>query len=851
MVNHRFNYLGDSWHYRVSELERTMKTMKKLLSIGAVVVPLLCCYGQTETLRLNEQEYLEMTGLNVMLAHDFYPESHQGGVGIIQNGLRVATNGDLRLEPAPGQWQPVPKVGTRMVNRSLQEVSVRMEYPDETKNRKGFNPIIYPELEFSYLLRVRAEGNSFRIIVDLEKPLPAEWIDKVGFNMELFPGFLFGKSYYADSQFGIFPRQANGPMYRDKDGEWQIQPLAEGKKITIAPESERQRMIIETLGNNKIELIDGRGRHNNGWFVVRSLVPANATKNAIEWLVTPHAITNWMHEPVVQVSQVGYHPRQAKVANIEIDIRDASRHPVSLQRLTADGPKKVLELTPTDWGKFLRYRYLQFDFTKVTEPGMYQVQYGDFTSNPFRISDDVFSRHVWQPTLEYFLPAQMCHMRVNERYRVWHGACHLDDARMAPLNHNHFDGYIQGPSPLQDRFKPGDHVPGLDQGGWHDAGDFDLRIESQAETIHMLSLIWERFQPRYDNTTIDQQNKVVEIQTPDGRDDFLQQIEHGVLPVVAGYNALGRLYRGVICPTLRQYVLLGDAVNMTDNVVYRETGAGKVPEIGLPGSPDDRWVFTEENPYRELQTAAALAAAFRALREFNPTLAQECLRIAKALYEGTVEKNPMHRLSAAVELWRSTSDEQYASWIVSRSEMIAGDIDNAGWIIAPILSQLNNPSLTAAVKDGVRKYAEKVAAREKENPYGVPYKPDIWGAGWGIQSLGVKHYFLHAYFPDVFPAGYMLHAINFILGCHPGTNTASFASGVGSSSLVTAYGFNRADWSYIPGGVGSGTALIRPDYPEMLTWPFLWQQTEYVLGGGTTDYLFLIMAADRMLNEEK
>lgn len=825
--------------------------MRKLLFIGAVVAPLICSYGQTETLRLNDQEYLEMTGLNIMLAHDFYPESHQGGVGIIQNGLRVATNGDLRLEPAPGQWQPVPKVGKRIVDRATQEVSVRMEYPDETKDRKGFNPIIYPDLNFAYMLKVRPEGRSFRIIVDLEKPLPAEWIGKVGFNMEFFPGFLFGKSYYADDEFGIFPRQANGPMYRDSDGEWQIQPLATGKRITIAPESDRQRMIIENVGDGKIELIDGRGKHNNGWFVVRSLVPANATTKAIEWLVTPHAIPNWQHEPVVQVSQVGYHPAQPKIANIEIDVKDSRRLPVVLELLTSDGPKKVLEQIPAEWGKFLRYRYLQFDFTKVTEPGMYRIRYGDFITNPFQIADDVYARHVWQPTLEYFLPAQMCHMRVNERYRVWHGACHMDDARMAPLNHNHFDGYIQGASALQDRFKPGDHVPGLNQGGWHDAGDFDLRIESQVETIHMLSLIREYFQPQYDNTTIDQKNKVVEIQLPDGHDDFLQQIEHGVLPVVAGYNSLGRLYRGVICPTLRQYVLLGDAVNMTDNVVFTEPASGKAPEVGLPGSPDDRWVFTEENPYRELQTSAALAAAFRALKEYNPQLAQECLRIAKELYQNTIEKNPMHRLRAAVELWRSTSDRQYASWIIAQKETIAKNIDNTGWIIAPVLTDLKDKSLVKSVQDAVRKYADKVAAQEKENPYGVPYKPDIWGAGWGIQSLGVKHYLLHRHFPEIFPNSYALHAINFIFGCHPGTNTASFASGVGSNSLTTAYGFNRADWSYIPGGIGSGTALIRPDYPEMLTWPFLWQQTEYVLGGGTTDYLFLVIAADQMLNERK
>src|SRR5918912_24698 len=105
-------------------------------------------------LRINDLEYLEMPGLNVMLAHDFYPEGHQGGVGVIQNGLRVATNGDLRLEPTPGQWQPVPRVGQRMVDRAKQEISVRMEYPDPEKDRKGFNPILYPNLHFSYVVKI-------------------------------------------------------------------------------------------------------------------------------------------------------------------------------------------------------------------------------------------------------------------------------------------------------------------------------------------------------------------------------------------------------------------------------------------------------------------------------------------------------------------------------------------------------------------------------------------------------------------------------------------------------------------------------------------------------------------------
>src|ERR1700743_2846069 len=112
---------------------------------------------------INNLEYLEYQGVNVMLAHDFYPEGHQGGVGIIQNGQRVATNGDIRLEPTPGQWQPIPKVGKRLVDKANQAISVHMAFPDSAINRKGFNPVIYPDLKFSYTTRVEPAGKGFKI----------------------------------------------------------------------------------------------------------------------------------------------------------------------------------------------------------------------------------------------------------------------------------------------------------------------------------------------------------------------------------------------------------------------------------------------------------------------------------------------------------------------------------------------------------------------------------------------------------------------------------------------------------------------------------------------------------------
>lgn len=832
-------------------------------------------------LHLNDREYLEMRGLNVMLAHDFYPEGHQGGVGVIQNGQRVATNGDLRLNPTPGQWQPIPVVGPRQIDRTQQEISVRMSYPDPKQDRKGFNPITYPDLKLAYTVRVRpAGGDSFRIVVDLEAPLPAEWVGRVGFNFELFPGALFGKSFRIGDTIGVFPRDPTGPA-APREGEYGVAPLGEGHTLTVAAESERQRMTIEAVKGGELALLDGRAQHNNGWFVVRALVPAGATTGAIEWLVTPHAIPDWMSEPVVQVSQVGYHPDAPKVAVIELDAHDTDLKPVTLYRADdAQGLQKVVSRPAKDWGRFLRYHYLQFDFSDVKEPGRYVVGYGDQRSSVFQINPHVFARYVWQPTVEYFLPVQMCHMRVNDRYRVWHGLCHADDALMAPVNENHFDGYAQGPSTLT-KFKGGEHVPGLDHGGWHDAGDYDLRIESQAETVQGLSLAWELFHPQLDDTTVDQKLRIVTLHQPDGKPDVLQQIEHGVLSIVGGYHAMGRLYRGIQDATLHQYTHLGDAHDMTDNQPHpldaaamqtladlARHGSQAEPEIdGLPplgskGSADDRWVFTEENPFHELGASAALAAASRALKGYNDPLAADCLGIAQELWTKAKPMKeppnprwsmpfPLLRLEAAIELLQTTGEQRYADAIVEAGDQIVAHVDRAGWLGARSLALVKDAAYREKIRAALRTYRTKVDELEKETPYGLPYKPAIWGAGWDIQHFGYEQYFLHAGAPDIFPTTYMLQAINFILGCHPGPNTVSFVSGVGAKSQIPAYGVNRADWSYIPGGIASGTALIRPDFPELLEWPFLWQQGEYCLGGPTSDYVFLILAADHELNKRE
>jgi len=79
---------------------------------------------------------------------------------------------------------------------------------------------------------------------------------------------------------------------------------------------------------------------------------------------------------------------------------------------------------------------------------------------------------------------------------------------------------------------------------------------------------------------IDEKNHLVEIHQPDGKSDILQQIEHGMLSVMAGYRNLGRFYRGIISPTLQQYVMMGDISNQTDNLTYDSKLKGSGEKTG-------------------------------------------------------------------------------------------------------------------------------------------------------------------------------------------------------------------------------------------------------------------------------
>ena len=247
-----------------------------------------------------------------------------------------------------------------------------------------------------------------------------------------------------------------------------------------------------------------------------------------------------------------------------------------------------------------------------------------------------------------------------------------------------------------------------------------------------------------------------------------------------------------------------------------------------------------------------LAAASRVLKNENPQLSKECLDIALEIWQKDKNKArwPAFKIMALCELFLTTDDPKLEQEIIALKDEITRSLRFTAPSLGRVINKINDNAFKSEIADSVGSYMAHLKKKSKtDSPYGVPYEPRIWGAGWDIQRFGVDQYFIYKGWPEYGSPDLYLNALNFVLGVHPGENTASFASGVGSKSVLTAYGVNRADWSFIPGGVVSGTALIRPDLPELKEWPFFWQQTEYVMGGGSTRYMFLVLAAQKFYEE--
>jgi len=840
-------------------------SLTKLILLAIIFLPTSNLFSQK--LRVNDLEYFETAGFNVFVFSNeyngFFFDEKKAGIELIHHGVRTSTGGAVRLSPTPEQWDQIPIVKERKVDKENNSIEVLLRYEN---------------YDFDSRVIVKAKENGVAITVYLDKPLPEKLINHAGFNIEFLPASYFEKTYLIDGKSGIFPLYPSSDMmvkpvkekipqfggystFDDRGrGEFiEPKPIASGNTIVLAPEDPERCVKIQSL-SGELMLLDGRNLAQNGWFVVRSLIPSNKSGKVVEWFLSANTITNWKRTPVIGFSQVGYHPSQEKKAIIELDKNDSPLLTASLYQITADG-KNIEKLIADvkNWGHFFRYNYITFDFTSVKDTGIYFIKYGEQKTNVFPINSHVYD-NIWHQTLDVWFPVQMDHMMVNEAYRVWHGNPFRDDALQAPINRKHFDGFWMD-SVTYTKYKPFEHIPGLDVGGWFDAGDFDIETSHHCDVVSSFTDTWELFGLQRDETLIDQKARFVDIHHPDGVPDLLQQLEHGTLQLVAQHKNIGHAVRGINFPNLHQYHHLGDASTITDNLPYNPKLKPYETDGLTSGTMDDRWVFTTKIPFINYSSIAALASASRALKDYNTQLSEESLLYAISAWDKE-HKDPPRKdtsrfswffsnaeINAALQLYISTKDEKYSQIF---NKLIWKELENDRALLFNISTAARAvPYMSQEYKDRLKKhvvkYKNEIEKLNQQNPYGVLVGTRGWAGNSELISWSITNYFLNKAYPEIIGREYIYKGLNYIFGCHPYSNI-SFVSGVGTHSKKVTYGSNRADFSFIAGGVVPGVLVLKPDFPENKEdWPFLWGENEVVIDI-CADYIFLANAVNYLLN---
>jgi hypothetical protein len=161
-----------------------------------------------------------------------------------------------------------------------------------------------------------------------------------------------------------------------------------------------------------------------------------------------------------------------------------------------------------------------------------------------------------------------------------------------------------------------------------------------------------------------------------------------------------------------------------------------------------------------------------------------------------------------------------------------------------------SPDYKSRLEKYVLKYESETNKLTQGNPFGVPIGTRGWAGNSELISWSIANYYLHKEFPNLVGREDVYRGLNYVFGCHPYSNI-SFVAGVGTHSKRRTYGSNRADFSFIAGGVVPGVLLLKPDFLENKEdWPFLWGENECVIDI-CADYIFLSNAVNDLLSNEQ
>ena len=393
----------------------------------------------------------------------------------------------------------------------------------------------------------------------------------------------------------------------------------------------------------------------------------------------------------VHVNQVGYERSWPKSLVVETNFFPERAVRSELEIVSPEG-RQVMRLplvpsgrindgTPDDWGAY----FWRVDFLDLEQPGTYRAvaHVGDARgeSPAFLVGEDVLFRETASLGVEFFF-VQRCGFDVPG----WHGACHLDDARLPD----------------------GTHIDAV--GGWHSAGDYNKLMYENGDGGVAFALV-----EAYDAAP---EFFAGADRDGDGLPDVLDEAKWGA-DFVAKMQIpeTGALRKDVSQGPGRNWMKWSPPDVHTDNIVGTDDDPVILPGEGSSPLVIGAWVHLAklldergiENDYRG-----------RAVRLWNHATAS-----------GTKGHGP-HLLLSAMEMHRATGEQGYLDFARQSVEaMVAGQVADgprsgafgsygeyaAGALASFALVYPDDP-LEERIRPALLKYLA-FCERTAENPFGL------------------------------------------------------------------------------------------------------------------------------------
>ena len=171
-----FNKYNNLFDKRVHLLKALISNFGKSSGAFILIITFFLITGNSycQRLKLNDLDYFETPGVNVFVFSNLYNgmffDEKTAGIELIHHGVRTATGGAVRLQDTPEQWDLIPTIVSRKVDKKSNSIDVVLRYK---------------EYDFNSRINVTAKDNGVLIRVYLDKPLPEKLEGKAGFNFEV------------------------------------------------------------------------------------------------------------------------------------------------------------------------------------------------------------------------------------------------------------------------------------------------------------------------------------------------------------------------------------------------------------------------------------------------------------------------------------------------------------------------------------------------------------------------------------------------------------------------------------------------------------------------------------------